>query len=315
MVTLCPQGLLLVQAASLCRGHGNMFHPPIWQDRGGYTTHIGCGVLDLPKDTEFSEVRGKDPDCLVWWYSNNVVIPGHATIPGDMAQDEVTCLHQAGHYDDKKEFPWNAPGTAPTFGPCGTMGGNPLGCDGDSTGEFGDCCSHNCDGFALGKNAEEYSWPGEIPVTEWSAGSHQEVSWYVSANHAGGYSYRLCRMPEEGIVRVTEDCFQETPLDFVGDKQWVMYRADHGNDGTGHRTEVAARRTREGTFPHGSQWTANPLWPRYEEGGSSDYSQGQVIDLVKVPEDLEPGEYVLSFRWDCKCSPQVWGSCSNIVIL
>ena len=25
----------------------------------------------------------------------------------------------------------------------------------------------------------------------------------------------------------------------------------------------------------------------------------------KVPVDLEPGEYVLSFRWDSKCSPQV----------
>ena len=26
---------------------------------------------------------------------------------------------------------------------------------------------------------------------------------------------------------------------------------------------------------------------------------------VEVPEDLEAGEYVLSFRWDCKCTPQV----------
>ena len=26
---------------------------------------------------------------------------------------------------------------------------------------------------------------------------------------------------------------------------------------------------------------------------------------VEVPNDLEAGEYVLSFRWDCKCTPQV----------
>ena len=45
------------------------------------------------------------------------------------------------------------------------------------------------------------------------------------------------------------------------------------------------------------------------------YGSGQVIDMVEVPVDLEPGEYVLSFRWDSKCSPQVWASCSNIVIL
>ena len=36
----------------------------------------------------------------------------------------------------------------------------------------------------------------------------QEVKWYVSANHAGGYSYRLCKMPERGIKDLTEECFQ-----------------------------------------------------------------------------------------------------------
>ena len=36
------------------------------------------------------------------------------------------------------------------------------GCEGDGSGEFGDCCSGNCDGFALGKNAEEYDWPGQV---------------------------------------------------------------------------------------------------------------------------------------------------------
>ena len=44
----------------------------------------------------------------------------------------------------------------------------------------------------------------------------QEVAWYCGANHAGGYSYRLCKMPEGGIGDVTEECFQQTPLEFVG---------------------------------------------------------------------------------------------------
>ena len=38
-------------------------------------------------------------------------------------------------------------------------------------------------------------------------------------------------------------------------------------------------------------------------------------DLVAVPEDLEAGKYVLSFRWDCQNSPQIWSSCANINIL
>merc|ERR1719228_38811 len=63
----------------------------------------------------------------------------------------------------------------------------------------------------------------------------------------GGYSYRLCKVPEEGVV--TEECFQQTPLDFNGDMQWVQYGED------GDRIEFVAHRTRTGTFPAGSQWT------------------------------------------------------------
>ena len=38
-------------------------------------------------------------------------------------------------------------------------------------------------------------------------------------------------------------------------------------------------------------------------------------DLVEVPESFEPGEYVLSFRWDSQQTPQVWNSCANIEIV
>merc|ERR1712086_181216 len=299
--------LRLLPGLALVSCHGNMFSPPAWWDRGGTNRNIGCGVLNLP-DNEYSDknngsVWDPNPDCMTLWYSNNVKIPGKASIP-----DDQTCIHSL-HHDDKKEYPWNAPGSAPVFGPCGTLGGWPHGCNGDDNGDFGDCCSGNCDGFALGKNAEDYHWPGIIPTTPWLAGSYQEVQWYVGANHAGGYSYRLCKLPEGGIKHLTEECFQEIPLDFVGDDQWVVY------SGHNKRTEIQAKRTSDGTFPHGSMWTANPFLPPYEEGGSIEYGHGQVIDNVKVPAGLEPGEYVLSFRWDCKCTPQVWGSCSNVLII
>lgn len=35
-------------------------------------------------------------------------------------------------------------------------------------------------------------------------------------------------------------------------------------------------------------------------------------DQVKVPEDMAAGEYVLSWRWDCEQTPQVWNSCADI---
>lgn len=54
----------------------------------------------------------------------------------------------------------------------------------------------------------------------WPRGSEQEVGWAISANHGGGYAYRLCKnVPGQ----VTEECFQKTPLDFVGNTSWIVY--------------------------------------------------------------------------------------------
>lgn len=39
-----------------------------------------------------------------------------------------------------------------------------------------------------------------------------------------------------------------------------------------------------------------------------------IVDELLVPAGLVPGEYVLSFRWDCEGSPQIWSGCSDIVI-
>ena len=46
---------------------------------------------------------------------------------------------------------------------------------------------------------------------------------------------------------------QATVLDFASDIQWVQY-----GEG-GERVEFVANRTREGTFPLGSQWSRNPI--------------------------------------------------------
>ena len=46
---------------------------------------------------------------------------------------------------------------------------------------------------------------------------------------------------------------QATVLDFASDIQWVQY-----GEG-GERVEFLANRTREGTFPPGSQWSRNPI--------------------------------------------------------
>merc|ERR1712083_78163 len=144
-----------------------------------------------------------------------------------------------------------------------------------------------------------------------------------------------------GSVRwVTEECFQRTPLKFASENSWVQYGSDEESN-----VVFKANRTTEGTYPPGSEWTMIPIpvcnstdmgWlnPDCPNGfefpprGTGLHGLGEVVwapgavffqwtlmDEVEVPEDLEPGEYVLSFRWDNEATPQVWNACSNIRLM
>lgn len=42
---------------------------------------------------------------------------------------------------------------------------------------------------------------------------------YFTANHGGGYQYRLCPLEDE----LTEECFQKHPLDFVRGLQYLQW--------------------------------------------------------------------------------------------
>jgi hypothetical protein len=169
------------------------------------------------------------------------------------------------------------------------------------------------------------------------------------ANHGGGYQYRLCKLPAVGRMGLTEECFQQTPLSFDGDVQWVQYGGD-----THSRTAFDAVRTAEGTFPHGSQWTRNPIpacnapdggyWsdpgldcantplgtqfgPPAPASGRRLFGFGQsvayydrmfpwtVVDRLRVPKHLEPGKYVVSWRWDSEQTWQVWNTCADVHVV
>jgi hypothetical protein len=92
----------------------------------------------------------------------------------------------------------------------------------------------------------------------WVAGQPYEVSWGIRYNHGGGYSYRLCAAGTE----LTEACFQQTPLDFVMDKQKLRW-----NDGK--EMPIKGTFVSEGTTPPNSMWAMNPI-PRidFNSGGS-----------------------------------------------
>ena len=140
---------------------------------------------------------------------------------------------------------------------------------------------------------------------------------------------------------ITEECFQKTPLKASSEYQWVQFGKD------GPRFQFVANRTTVGTYPEGSEWTKNPIPACNKPGGGffsnetlkcTDGTQFppplpgiegfgigvyggkkrfpySIVDQLQVPQNLIPGDYVLSFRWDCEQTSQVWNTCANIKVV
>jgi len=209
------------------------------------------------------------------WFSDKISIPGLPKLPAGM----VTTIWP----EVNVRHPWMAPGTAPVTSACGK---NPYG-PGD------------------GKDLPP------TPRTSWPQGGTVQAAWAIYQNHGGGYQYRLCPSSQP----LTEECFQQHPLPFADDVTTV-----HWTDG--REQEIKAKTTSTGTSPAGSQWRRNPI-PTDEggaimappctgcKGGLNDFS---LVDRLTVPKSLAPGNYVLSWRWDCEVTAQTWLNCGDITI-
>jgi len=260
----------------------------------------------------------------------------------------IDCAGMAlkGFFNDlEQRVPWRYPGSAPVENSCGLNGG---GYEEGPHGTGGVAFF----GFPQGWKGTEVS--PLLKQTTWIAGSTVQVAWGITANHGGGYQYRLCRLTKKGMNvtdQVSEQCFQQTPLEFVGDKQWIQF----GDGVEGDKmVEIPAVRLTEGVLPEGSTWTRNPIpacndiprmgghnhactGPQFEPPLPGLYGFGPgacasgvasctldemksramnfgIVDLLKIPENLPAGDYVLSFRWDCEQLPQVWGNCADVKI-
>lgn len=45
-----------------------------------------------------------------------------------------------------------------------------------------------------------------------------------------------------------------------------------------------------------------------------DWGGYNVADVVKIPANIPPGDYILGFRYDCEATAQVWSNCADVVI-
>ena len=99
--------------------------------------------------------------------------------------------------------------------------------------------------------------------------------------YVGGYAYRLCKVPEDGIPKITEDCFQNGHLDFAKKKNSYVFHLPSGesakiwdpNTSWIERTIVT---TRHGTKPDNSEWAKINLPGLYRIEG------GKIIDVPRT---------------------------------
>jgi len=326
--------LHLLLLPPLVFGHGNMVWPPVWWDvRGEIGLKGGHSCIAGYQYNFLGDPFKRGANCM--WFTNDTQIVGAPTL-----DPALWTFPKVEPWEKQKleRNPWRAPGSAPIYSPCGVAGGNPFGCPRGAVPGPGNDCPGG--GFSYGPKAEGMDF--EDPVTtEWVVGTNQVVGWGIIANHGGGYSYRLCKRPEEGSIGLSEECFQQTPLKFATDISWAQWADDPST-----RIPFYANRTTQGTIPVGSQWSKNPIpacagfWGGLKDDdgscpeglqfpapvpglfGPGSHLSNLVIDFdwflmdeLEVPRDLTPGEYVLSFRWDAEQSAQVWSACSNIKIL
>eukprot|EP00316_Scyphosphaera_apsteinii_P020496 CAMPEP_0119304344 /NCGR_PEP_ID=MMETSP1333-20130426/5583_1 /TAXON_ID=418940 /ORGANISM="Scyphosphaera apsteinii, Strain RCC1455" /LENGTH=373 /DNA_ID=CAMNT_0007307203 /DNA_START=9 /DNA_END=1130 /DNA_ORIENTATION=+ len=143
--------------------------------------------------------------------------------------------------DIYKHNPWRAPGTAPVGDACGLAGGTPWK---EEVSEAGD--------YTTTKFAHHGMNGTKLPPLDtgvvWTLGLEAEVTWQIENNHGGGYTYRLC--PADAPL--TEACFQAHPLEFVSDKQAIVFQ-------NGTLLPIKGIFTREGTHPAGSMWARLPI--------------------------------------------------------
>merc|ERR1712209_209155 len=122
----------------------------------------------------------------------------------DPSKRTVNTGAKCGGPEDKYYFsPWRAPGSSPVFDACGIAGG---------TNTWG----HHGAQYRKTEKAKQGDFGSSLPNlpsgTVWKSGTEVNVSWAITANHGGGYQYRLCQSSSE----LTEECFQKIPLPFTG---------------------------------------------------------------------------------------------------
>merc|ERR1711874_475497 len=295
--------------------HGGVLWPPTWQ------AGVATPIEELNSEKVFSNPivhdanSGRAVQDVKSWLTDQAYTGGVGDEfrgVGPVTNNQTGLLNlkeKCGVRCVKYRNPWAAPGQAPSLGGgCGVFGGNPWGCPaGKDDRPAGSRCGQDepigrgmRGTSSFGTDARLFDFPQMI-TTEWQIGSIQEVVWTSTGSHRGGYTYRLCKMPEGGRTAITEECFTKNVLEFA--TSFTMIKGMNKN-GKGKWEKFEQTDLSEGTYPEGSVW--RPVGRKLKS------STTLRKDSVVVPSTLAPGDYVLGWRWDGAGGNQVWVSCASM---
>jgi len=320
----------VVTALALVAGHGHMTLPASTRNGGSLSTGGSC----------------TDGQCF--WFSNNVEIPGPETLPRRFRSVNVNVTGEADVY---KTSPWRAPGTAPVYGSgCGAAGGGP---ELFSNGGYPPKGSvQGADGIKLPAHGTPTVWTkGSEQEVGWAIAANHGGGYQYRICKANGNVSEACfqanplRFAGETswiaypdgtrsafpMVKVTQGTFPQgsewardpVPGCVVCDSFSTCgapLKPVPGYDGGdwdkqvncyGHCCGSSASKA-TGQCPGETQF---PVQHAGISGFKGQPWAWSIVDKVVVPHDVEAGAYLLSWRWDCEESTQVWQNCADINIV
>jgi len=199
-------------------------------------------------------------------------------------------------------------------------GGRPWAEPGKSVSNVGPCGQKSY-GSKTNWNHPEHGW-GLRPVANYTAGSVVEVEWCVSdlADHGGVYSYRTC-----SDAKITQKFIDPSYTPTGADELEMEACFQRGilscSDVPGQECPVHPDCQEGWGCMNSTAWfNCGP-----KDGGrcasrgvgkcETHKGPGSILrDRVKLP-NIVSNHTLISFRWDCQDTPQLWLHCADIALV
>lgn len=311
------------------------------------------GHITLPpaRNNGSTQFGGDCHNFACFWFSQLTQVPGEPTLPDEARTYNIKV--NSGPDDWSRKNPWRAPGTAPVLGSgCGVAGGGPKELDnggipppGYKQGvDFLTIPEQKPTTWKRGSEQEVafgifanhgggYSWRLCNKKDNVSEACFQKTPLsFVGDTQWIRYAPivqwdKVTTIPDYEIpaTRVkTKDNGEWTrnpvPGCYFCDQAECMRNYSKFDDQQHCSQSCSGLNSTNRVCPPGMTQFPEPLsgisgyyTQTLAEDGLSGFNYN-IVDKVTIPTDIEAGNYLLSWRWDCEQSRQIWQNCADIRI-